>query len=68
MMHLGCNFAKIKLVFVAESYTLISQNISIYFPALRLDARFDAAAKTPKNAGKYRRGNSGTKNLGHGGT
>ena len=45
--HLGCVFVKIKVAFVDESYTLVSQNqnIQIYFAPLQLDARLDAAAK-----------------------
>ena len=45
VMHVGCNFAKNKVVFVAKSFTSVSQNIPIYFVALQLDAWFDAAAK-----------------------
>ena len=45
MMDLGCIFEKIIVTFVAESYTIVSQNIQIYFDALQLDVRFDAAAK-----------------------
>ena len=45
VMHFGCIFVKIKVAFVAESYTTVSQNIPIYLAALQLDARFDAAAK-----------------------
>ena len=44
-MHLRCIFAKTIVAFVAESYTTVSQNIQIYFAALQLNARVDAAAK-----------------------
>ena len=44
-MHTRCSFVRIEVAFVAESYTTVSQNIEIYFAALQLDARFDAAAK-----------------------
>ena len=44
VMHFECIFVKIKAVFVAESYTTVSQNIQIYFAALQLNAKFDAAA------------------------
>ena len=64
VMHLGCIFVKIKVAFVAESDTTVSQNIQIYFATLELDIRFDATAKPKKN----RQGNNGTKNLGHYGT
>ena len=45
VMHFGCIFVKIKVAFAAQSYTTVNQNIRIYFAALQLDARFDAAAK-----------------------
>ena len=37
VVHLGCFFIKVKVVFVAESYTTVSQNIQIYFATLQLD-------------------------------
>ena len=40
-----CIFVNIKVRFVAESYTTVSQNTQIYFAALQLNARFDAAVK-----------------------
>ena len=45
VMHFGCIFVKIKVAFVAENYTTVSQNIQIYFAVLQLDARFDVSAK-----------------------
>ena len=45
-------------MFVAESYTTVSQNILIYFATLQLDARFDPAAKPERMLA------SGTKTLG----
>ena len=45
VMLVGCIYVKTKIAFVAENYTTVSQNSQIYFPALQLDIRFDAAAK-----------------------
>ena len=38
-------FVKIKVAFVAESYSTDNENIQTYFAALQLDARFNAATR-----------------------
>ena len=64
VMHLGCIFEKLKVAFVAESYTTDSQNIQIYFAVLQLDARFDTAAKPERMLASAGKGTVGQKILG----
>ena len=61
VMHLGCIFGKIKVAFVAESFTTVGQNIQIYFAALQLDARFDAAEKPERMLASTGKGTVGQK-------
>ena len=61
VIHLGYIFVKMKVAFVAESYTIVSQNFRIYFAAMRLDARLDAAAEPERMLANTGRGIVGQK-------
>ena len=64
VVHSGCIFVKIKVAFVSESYTTLSQNIQISFAALQSDARFDAVSKSERMLASTGKGTVGQKSWG----